>query len=479
VRASTRRCPSRRALTAHDDGQQKNPAQKKSTNNRTDLDLGTRVATKHIRDVSGPSGLAAFAHEHVGGSKPLLIDGALDDWPAYGGGGEAGDAGRQWTPANLLRREGDALVTLTVTPDGRADAVRALDDGKGEHFVLPHEERVPLRRFLRPDGRLAHEGGGGDGDGDGDGAKEGGAPARREPPPAQVRYLSSQNGCLAAELPRLLPDLLSPDEAEVEEEQEQAGDGAEGDDANVAKNGLTARERRAAGGPAWARAALSSGGRPAEAVNVWIGCRRSETSVHRDPYENLFAVLRGSKTFTLLPPHESFRLGLEPFPAARWRPDGRGGLVAVPEGPPPGRRVLWTALDPSSREGGAELQQQRARYPLFFGGGGGGAGAAPRLPPPIRVTVRAGQMLYLPAFWFHHVTQRGPPGGEEDDGGGGGGRCCISVNWWFETRFGGNYALARFAERLAARAGLVRPLRSLGGDEEDEDDEDEDDEDDN
>jgi jumonji domain-containing protein 7 len=39
-----------------------------------------------------------------------------------------------------------------------------------------------------------------------------------------------------------------------------------------------------------------------EAVNLWIGDERSVTSTHRDPYENMYVVLRGSKTFTLWPP---------------------------------------------------------------------------------------------------------------------------------------------------------------------------------
>lgn len=39
-----------------------------------------------------------------------------------------------------------------------------------------------------------------------------------------------------------------------------------------------------------------------EAINIWIGNEQSVTSTHRDPYENLYLVLRGSKTFTLWAP---------------------------------------------------------------------------------------------------------------------------------------------------------------------------------
>lgn len=52
----------------------------------------------------------------------------------------------------------------------------------------------------------------------------------------------------------------------------------------------------------WADEAL--GKRP-EATNLWIGTSASRTSMHRDHYENLFTVLRGTKIFTLYPPFEA------------------------------------------------------------------------------------------------------------------------------------------------------------------------------
>ena len=55
---------------------------------------------------------------------------------------------------------------------------------------------------------------------------------------------------------------------------------------------------------------VSSGQEP-DAVNLWIGGSHSQTSLHKDPYENLYAVLRGSKTFTVLPPTEGVLLGSE------------------------------------------------------------------------------------------------------------------------------------------------------------------------
>lgn len=415
------------------------------------LDLGSVVQVKHVDEVK--SDRAAFAREHVGCSKPLLVLDAL--------GRRCPVTNGAWTPAALLSREGSSLVTLTVTPDGRADAVVSTPPDGEERFVLPYEERVPLSAFLRPDGTLVHGGGGG---GNGNGAVG--------PPQRCVRYLSSQNGCLAAELPGLLRDMVDPDEQDEEDQGDQEADA----EAHL--------RRRGARGPAWARSVLRRQGddEGPPVVNIWIGDALSETSLHRDPYDNLAVVVRGTKTFTLYPPHEAFRLGLEPFAAARWEKEEEGGdgrLVARPLPAPPAQPVLWTALDPSlqskARKGcpqsKAELERQRGRYPLAFGGAAGEGGnlRRRRLPPPIEVEVRAGQGLYLPAFWWHHVRQRGP---DEEAGGG----CCVSVNWWYEARHDSRYALAQAVERLAVRAGLLRPLRLLGdGAEEEEEDEEDDD----
>ena len=45
-----------------------------------------------------------------------------------------------------------------------------------------------------------------------------------------------------------------------------------------------------------------------EVANVWIGDERSVTSLHKDPYENLYLVVQGTKTFDLLPPTEFYCL---------------------------------------------------------------------------------------------------------------------------------------------------------------------------
>jgi len=65
----------------------------------------------------------------------------------------------------------------------------------------------------------------------------------------------------------------------------------------------------------WATEALGSF---PEAVNLWIGNNLSETSFHKDHYENLYAVVTGEKHFLVLPPTDVHRLYIRPYPAAQY-----------------------------------------------------------------------------------------------------------------------------------------------------------------
>ena len=54
--------------------------------------------------------------------------------------------------------------------------------------------------------------------------------------------------------------------------------------------------------------------------------------------------------------------------------------------------------------------------------------------PFVEVTVRAGELLYLPALWHHHVRQCG--------------RRVIAVNWWHDMRFDLRYAYFQLVRKL-------------------------------
>jgi len=65
----------------------------------------------------------------------------------------------------------------------------------------------------------------------------------------------------------------------------------------------------------WATEAIGS---EPEAVNLWIGNQHSQTSFHKDHYENLYAVVTGEKHFILLPPTDVHRLYIRHYPAATY-----------------------------------------------------------------------------------------------------------------------------------------------------------------
>ncbi|XVE59862.1 hypothetical protein DITRI_Ditri05aG0081300 [Diplodiscus trichospermus] len=170
----------------------------------------------------------------------------------------------------------------------------------------------------------------------------------------------------------------------------------------------------------WASEAL---GCLPEAVNLWIGNHLSETSFHKDHYENLYAVVSGEKHFLLLPPTDVHRMYIREYPAARYSYSEESGEFGL-EFEEPVTYVPWCSVDPYPATGSEE--QERLKFPLYFNG-----------PKPFKVTVKAGEILYLPSMWFHHVRQS--PG----DGG-----CTIAVNYWYDMQFDIKYAYFNFLQSL-------------------------------
>lgn len=164
--------------------------------------------------------------------------------------------------------------------------------------------------------------------------------------------------------------------------------------------------------PAQLQWATEAFGCAPDACNLWMGDSRAVTTFHSDPYENLYAVIAGEKRFTLLPPTDVHRLYNRSCPVGRYSCDGRQWCVEL-EQPP--RHVSWACVDPDSPDAAA--------YPRYFQGA-----------PPVEVTLRAGEMLYLPALWAHRVAQ--------SDG-------TVAVNWWHDQRYDGRYAQHQFLTSLS------------------------------
>ena len=156
------------------------------------------------------------------------------------------------------------------------------------------------------------------------------------------------------------------------------------------------------------------------------GDERSVSSWHKDPYENLYAMIRGTKTFLLLPPAEAFRLHVQRFPVHQYA-DACGGLVLLPKDPP--ESIPWSPVDPCPPP--EQLAQAAREYPLFHD---------PMMPQPLKVVLRKGEVLFLPSLWQHHVRQEGSRPGEP----------VIAVNMWFDMAMDCKFAYAKAFEDLAA-----------------------------
>lgn len=133
-------------------------------------------------------------------------------------------------------------------------------------------------------------------------------------------------------------------------------------------------------------------------------------------HQNFYAVIHGTKTFVLLPPTDSVFLPEHTFPTAsvqqrqmssssdatdcKFHSIKKSQLKYSAEGCP-NESLSWIHLDPLSP---TVLQD----YPSY------------KYAHPVYCEVTAGQVLYIPAMWYHRVSQRG---------------LTVSVNYWYDQRF--------------------------------------------
>ncbi|KAI9000842.1 Clavaminate synthase-like protein [Trametes punicea] len=258
---------------------------------------------------------------------------------------------RAWSKQWIADKMGDRDISVAVTPNGRADAVTRGPRNK-LYFAEPLTQRMKVRSFLQtlsPDDfrnadwslrEVAHNG--------------------------EVHYLQSQNGNLFSN--RYFDPSSPEDSSEFEPLREYIPSEI-----------------------SWCSEALD---RHPDAVNLWIGDEKSVTSIHSDPYENIYTVIRGSKQFTLLSPTEGWCLKERRYPHATYvRSTATSQLELVPS-PPETPLVRWSSVtDPTA------------------------PGALPAEAHPIHITVNAGETLYLPAGWWHYVRQRG---------------FTVAVNYWYD-----------------------------------------------
>jgi peptidyl-lysine (3S)-dioxygenase / protease len=141
--------------------------------------------------------------------------------------------------------------------------------------------------------------------------------------------------------------------------------------------------------------------REPEAINFWMGNSHSTTALHKDPYENIYVQVLGRKHFVLLPSVETPCVNERVLPAATYVASTSNDeeFTLKPELDDPPSSVPFAIWDPDIPEAQATEFSSLSR--------------------PLRVTLEPGDLLYLPALWYHKVKQSCS---DED--------VCVAVNYW-------------------------------------------------
>ena len=317
--------------------------------------------------------------------------------------------------ADTCSDEGDIMLTCDVTPDGHGDCVRSvvsLDlNPLGEPvgmFAKPEERRMTLKQF-RDELRMGREEWKRNdcncNEDDWVNDQRGLATFTTKPNTATTRkrpviYYSRQNDCLRTELKSLF-------------------------EANMFPSGFEFAEKAFATGPP-------------DAVNLWIGDQRAVSSMHKDHYENLFYCLSGEKVFTLCPPADIPFLHEGEFMSGTFKFAESSANNEPSAGRGDDKQRCWI-VEPDRCEDSDEMQTIRWIEPDIARPGA--AEQFPRLKQAHPVTVRLGEgdMLYLPALWYHRVTQS----------------CeTVGVNWWYGMRFDSpSWCYFNFLQQLKVPAG--------------------------
>ena len=367
---------------------------------------GVRAAVPILEQPPSP---VTFHRDYVSKSMPCLIRNSLQD---------ANGTSRLLLTLNELvtycqedvKCEDQLLMlTVDVTPDGHGDAIRTVktshDEIKRRMFVKPQEQEMSILEFRdglrlrrresdRPLEISTDETGKGiypllesSNDDCHPNEEETDVRDAKDSPscssPNQVLYYSRQNDCLRTELRPLFDSGLFPETIEFAQE---------------------------------------AFGVSPDAVNLWIGNEQAVSSMHKDHYENLFYVLSGEKVFTLCPPADAPFLYQDEFDSGTFEQQTSGEWVVKEDRGEDYKqsRVKWIQgnVEPLVDDKDAVPANQ----PLLS------------LTHPIRVHVKAGEMLYLPALWFHRVTQT----------------CeTVGINYWYDMSFDSpNWCYFNFLQQL-------------------------------
>lgn len=234
-----------------------------------------------------------------------------------------------------------------------------------------------------------------------------------------------------------------------------------------------------------------------------MGDERAVSSMHKDPYENLFYVASGEKVFTLCPPADARFLYEQDFHSGVFDSGAKNNQHVPSNSFFPSQKPQWTvrtgyedqkdddndnnnaddgivlnALTAAAGVGTTDpiretqpkspLQQQveeeEANRPAYVRWIEADVAAlqdphcemAQHMQFPLlkyahpihNVTVRAGELLYLPSLWFHRVTQT---------------RETIGINYWYNMNFNSpHWCYFQLLQQLSLTAHASPPTVSTG-----------------
>ncbi|CRK89741.1 CLUMA_CG003374, isoform A, partial [Clunio marinus] len=152
-----------------------------------------------------------------------------------------------------------------------------------------------------------------------------------------------------------------------------------------------------------------------DAVNFWMGDERAVTSMHKDPYENIYCVISGFKDFILIPPVDVHLVPRQIYQSAIYESNESNSfqIKSLFDDSNKPINIEWVSIDP--------LNPDFKKYPEYKNAN------------IFKVRVNKGDILYLPSLWYHHVQQSHE---------------CIAVNYWYDMEYDSRYCLYKMMERL-------------------------------
>lgn len=157
--------------------------------------------------------------------------------------------------------------------------------------------------------------------------------------------------------------------------------------------------------------------------------------MHKDNYENVYVQVIGKKHFVLLPPVEMPCANERVLGQFRYAPaanDDDGGEELVIEAQRDAEPIPVAVWDPEVPE------ERTSEYS--------------HLSKPLHVTLEEGDMLYLPAMWYHKVKQTSGPEG-----------FACAVNYWYDMSFEGSFwASNAFVRDVALAKGRGGEVPRIG-----------------